>query len=174
MIETAFVLGENGFQKCFSVNAGVWLRMENTFFGNAFQFDRVLGVKSFPFLFYLQISFSGKHREREREREPIAGDHEPSTSPATQSLRATNPRTNFRLRRRTQSPDHPWTQSLWPTNLRLRRRLSDFARNPRTDLSLYAILIFVWIWFFLLSWWCGWWCFGGFCGGGFCVGGGGK
>ena len=138
MIETAFVLGENGFQKCFSVNAGVWLRMENTFFGNAFQFDRVLGVKSFLFLFYLQISFSGKHREREREREPIAGDHEPSTSPATQSLRATNPRTNFRLRRRTQSPDHPWTQSLWPTNLRLRRRLRafDFAGNPRTDLSL--------------------------------------
>ena len=62
-------MGENGFQKCFSVNAGVWLRMENTFFGNAFQFDHVLGVKSFLFLFYLQISFSGKQRERESESE---------------------------------------------------------------------------------------------------------
>ena len=65
-IQGVFVLGENGFWKYFSVNAGVWLRMENTFFGNAFQFDRVLGVKSFPFLFYLQISFSEKQRERER------------------------------------------------------------------------------------------------------------
>ena len=43
--KAAFELGENGFRKCFSVNAGVWLRMENTFSGNAFQFDRVLGVK---------------------------------------------------------------------------------------------------------------------------------
>ena len=102
-IWAAFVSGENGFQKCFSVNAGVWLLMENTFSRNAFQFDRVLCVKSFPFLFYLQISFSGKQREREREseseseialvckerererkkRKPIAGDHEPSTSPTT-------------------------------------------------------------------------------------------
>ena len=32
-----FVLGENHFRKCFSVNAGVWLRMENKFSGNAFQ-----------------------------------------------------------------------------------------------------------------------------------------
>ena len=43
--------------------------MENTFSGNAFQFDRVLGVKWFPFLFYLQISFSRKQRERESESE---------------------------------------------------------------------------------------------------------
>ena len=32
-----FVLGENHFWKCFSVFTGVWLRMENVFFGNAFQ-----------------------------------------------------------------------------------------------------------------------------------------
>ena len=36
-IKAAFELGENGFQKCFSVNAGVWLCMENTFSGNTFQ-----------------------------------------------------------------------------------------------------------------------------------------
>ena len=76
-----FVLGENHFRKCFSVNAGVWLRMENKFSGNAFQLTVCWGVKWFPFLFYLQISFSGKQREswvrvrscpraeRERERE---------------------------------------------------------------------------------------------------------
>ena len=62
--------------------------MENTFFGNVFQFDRVLGVKSFPFLFYLQISFSEKQREREREREPIVSDHKPSTSPANSKLQS--------------------------------------------------------------------------------------
>ena len=45
MIKAAFELGENDFWKCFFVNAGVWLRMENTFSGNAFQFDHVLGVK---------------------------------------------------------------------------------------------------------------------------------
>ena len=44
-IKAAFELGENGFRKCFSINVDVWLRMENTFSGNAFQFDRVLGVK---------------------------------------------------------------------------------------------------------------------------------
>ena len=64
-----FVLASNHFRKYFSVNAGVWLRMENKFSGNAFQLTVCWGVKSFPFLFYLQISFFGKQRERERERE---------------------------------------------------------------------------------------------------------
>ena len=105
VIETAFVLGENGFQKCFSVNAGVRLRMENTFFGNAFQFDRVLGVKSFPFLFYLKISFFGKHRERERE----------SPLPATTSLR---------LRRR--------PKAFVP---RTHEPVFDFAGEPRAQIT---------------------------------------
>ena len=43
--KVAFELGENGFRKCFSINAGIWLCMENTFSENAFQFDHVLGVK---------------------------------------------------------------------------------------------------------------------------------
>ena len=100
-------MGENSFRKCFSVNAGVWLRMENTFFGNAFQFDCVLGVKSFPFLFYLQISFFGKQRERERERE--------SPSPATTSLR---------LRRRPRA-FAPWTHE----------PIFDFAGKPRAQIT---------------------------------------
>ena len=103
--KATFELGENSFRKCFSVNAGVWLRMENTFSGNSFQFDRVLGVKWFSFLFYLQISFFGKQREKERlrvrsrphakrerererererkKREPIVGNPRASTSSAT-------------------------------------------------------------------------------------------
>ena len=32
-----FVLASNHFRKCFSVNAGVRLRMENKFFENYFQ-----------------------------------------------------------------------------------------------------------------------------------------
>ena len=58
-----FVLGENHFQKCFSVNVGVWLRIENKFFGNGFQWTVCWGVKWFLFLFYFQIPFSRKHRE---------------------------------------------------------------------------------------------------------------
>ena len=67
-INAVFLLASNHFQKCFSINAGVWLRMENKFPGNAFQLTVCWGIKSFPFLFYL-LSFSGKQRERERERE---------------------------------------------------------------------------------------------------------
>ena len=80
-----------------------------------------------------------KDKERERERafdfvdlrthEPIFDleplTHEPSTSPATQSLRATN---------------RSSTQSLRLTSLRLHRQPRAFA--PRTDLSLSMILIF--------------------------------
>ena len=79
--------------------------MENTFFGNAFQFDRVLGVKSFPFLFYLKISFFGKHRERERE----------SPLPATTSLR---------LRRR--------PKAFVP---RTHEPVFDFAGEPRAQIT---------------------------------------
>jgi len=43
--KAVFVLGENHFRKCFFVNAGVWLRMENKFFENAFQLTMCWGVK---------------------------------------------------------------------------------------------------------------------------------
>ena len=36
-IKAVFVLASNHFRKCFSVNAGVWLRMENKFFRKYFQ-----------------------------------------------------------------------------------------------------------------------------------------
>ena len=38
--KAVFVLASNRFRKCFSVNAGVWLRMENKFSGNYFQLTR--------------------------------------------------------------------------------------------------------------------------------------
>ena len=31
LIKAVFVLASNHFQKCFSINVGVWLRMENKF-----------------------------------------------------------------------------------------------------------------------------------------------
>ena len=66
-----------------------------------------------------------RERQRGRRESPSPATHEPSTSPATQRFRATNPRTNLRLRRRTQSLDHAMnpkpstqSQSLRPIDLR--------------------------------------------------------
>ena len=186
-IKVVFVLASNRFRKCFSVNAGVWLRMENKFSGNYFQltgcfegFDpEMVWSENFHFKpFPDSRAKTERERERERERafdfgfadhslrlrlwlrrlrrsqpsnstspiyeptnlrtdhafdfadhafnfvdlrthEPIFGPepstHEPSTSPATQSLRATNRSSTLRLRPR--------------------------AMNPQTDLSLCVILI---------------------------------
>ena len=79
--------------------------------------------------------------------EPIF-DPEPSTSPATQSLRATNPQNNLSL------------------SLSLSLSLCDFDRptNRSTFLCDFDFLLSLFdLWFFLLLlWWCGWWCFGGF------------
>ena len=67
-----FVLASNHFRKCFSVNVGVWLRMENKFFGNYFQligcfegFDsEMVWSENFHFK-----PFTDSHAKRERERE---------------------------------------------------------------------------------------------------------
>ena len=66
-----FVLASNHFRKYFSVNAGVWLRMENGFSGKEFQ----LTVKLRPLtrkIFSAKILPSNhfrRHAKRERERE---------------------------------------------------------------------------------------------------------
>ena len=66
-----FVLASNHFRKYFSVNAGVWLRMENGFSGKEFQ----LIVKLRPLtrkIFSTKILPSNhfrRHAKRERERE---------------------------------------------------------------------------------------------------------
>ena len=145
-IKAVFVLVSNHFRKCFFVNAGVWLHMENKFSGNYFQltgcfegFDpKMVWSENFHFKPFLDS-------RTKREREPSTSSiYEPT--------------------------NHSSTQSLWPTSLRLRWRPRAFV--PRTNLSLCVILIFCVIlidprafdlWFFLLLlWWCGWWCFGGF------------
>ena len=112
-------------------------------------------------------------RTHELHFDPEPSAYEPSTSPATQSLRATNwssthwsmnPRTDFRPR-----AFDPWafdfTGDLEP------------SRHEPTNRSLSLSLWFwfsVWFWstheptslwsliFLLLLWWCWWWCFGGF------------
>ena len=69
--KAVFVLASNHFRKCFSVNADVWLRMENKFSGKYFQltvcfngFDPEIGFsQNFHFK-----PFPDSHVERERER----------------------------------------------------------------------------------------------------------
>ena len=66
-------MASNHFRKCFSVNAGVWLRMENKFSGNYIQltgcfegFDpEMVWSENFHFKPFLD-----SRGEREREREP--------------------------------------------------------------------------------------------------------
>ena len=67
-----FVLASNHFRKCFSINAGVWLHMENKFSGKYFQltvcfngFDsEMVWSENFHFK-----SFPNSCAKRERERE---------------------------------------------------------------------------------------------------------
>ena len=69
--KAVFVLTLNRFRKCFSVNAGVWLRIENRFSEKEFQ----LTVKLRPLtwkIFSAKILPSNhfwRHAKREKERE---------------------------------------------------------------------------------------------------------
>ena len=154
-IKAVFVLISNHFRKCFFVNAGVWLRMENKFSRKYFQltvcfswFDpEMVWSENFHFKPFLDS-------RTKREREPSTSSiYEPTNQSLTQSLR--------------------------PTSLRLRWRPRAFV--PRTNLSLSMILIFCVIlidprafdlWFFfvvvMVVWVVVFWWFS--C----CVGGGGK
>ena len=100
-----FVLASNHFRKCFSVNAGVWLCMENKFSGSYFQltvcfswldseigFSQNFHFKPFP------NSCAERERERERERAQItpqtklqSDDHRLSSSPTTPAPTYTAP-----------------------------------------------------------------------------------
>ena len=149
-----FVLASNHFQKCFSVNVGVWLRMKNKFSRNAFQlivcfswFDPEM-VWSENFHFKL---FPNSCAKRERDRTQIM--------PQTQSPEPfdfapfdfdfeSHPDCTLRLRRRTQSPElrvlglwlriaprsHP---STLPANPELRSRLR--LRRDRTETAPTAL-----------------------------------
>ena len=150
-ITYVFVLASNHFQKCFSINASVWLRMENKFSRKYFQltvcfngFDPKIGFsQNFHFKPFLD-SRTTREREREREREAeeraqitpsTLSIYEPTNRSSTQSLRPTDLRTHkpiFNLEPLTHEPStSPATQSLR-------------AMNPQTDLSLCVILIDPW------------------------------
>ena len=113
-ITYVFVLASNHFQKCFSVNASVWLRMENKFSRKYFQltvcfngFDPKIGFsqnfhfKPFP------DSRATREKERERGRRESLDHafdfadlrtHEPIFDPKPSTHRSTNPQTNLQPR----------------------------------------------------------------------------
>ena len=69
-VKAVFVLASNHFYKCFSINVGIWLRMENKFSGKYFQltvcfngFDPKIGFsQNFHFK-----PFPDSRAKRERE-----------------------------------------------------------------------------------------------------------
>ena len=157
-----FVLASNQFWKCFSVNADVWLRMENGFSGKEFQLtvklrpltQKIFSAKILPSNHFWRhakrererkMTHTCKQRERERDREP----KKPKIV-APPASRTANPRT------RVVTP-----------------------RTHKLVIDLVLVLVWnfcnkicLWFWFFnfslwslillLLLWWCGWWCFDGF------------
>ena len=135
-----FVLASNHFRQYFSVNASVWLRMKNKFFGKYFQltvcfnsFDPEIGFsQNFHFKPFLN---SCAKRERERERE--SPDHAFSEDHAFDfaDLRI-DLRTHESIIDPEPSTHKPWTSSATQ---------SLCAMSPRTDLS-------VWFWFFVWFW----------------------
>ena len=145
-----FVLASNHFRKCFSVNASVWLRIENKFSENAFQltvcfswFDlEMVWSENFHFK---QFPNSCVKREREitpRSRhEPKAQSPStlhPSTSPFNFDFELHLDRT-LRLRRWTQSPRlHAFgfanlAPFYFAVRLPLRIAPFDFAGEPRAE-----------------------------------------
>ena len=137
-----FVLASKHFQKCFSVNVSVWLRMENKFSENAFQlivcfswFDpEMVWSEKFHFKPFLD---SCVKREKDRTqimpwtqspkpfdfavqlRLQIVPRLHPLTSPANLELRALRLLT-LRLRLRITPRSHPLTS---PANPKPRSRL---------------------------------------------------
>ena len=147
--KAVFVLGENHFRKYFSVNVGVWLYMENSISGNAFQLTVCWDVKWFPFLFYLQISFSGKQREswvrgrwrpraeRERERETkkrpnLETDSDEPRKPKTKLVRQAMPKPICQTQKtHSSNPENSFNRTISDPH-RVDRTISDLHRADRT------------------------------------------
>ena len=80
-----FVLASNHFWKCFSINAGVWLCMENKFSKNYFQklfsvdrvFWRLWPENGLKWKFSLQTIFGLTRKERKRSHPDHATNPEP-------------------------------------------------------------------------------------------------
>ena len=118
-----FVLASNHFRKCFSVNAGVWLRMENKFSENAFQLTVCFS--------WFDPNHFRTHAQREREIAP-----RPCHEPRAQSLSTSYPST---------SPTNPEPRAIRLHTLRLRHLAStsnrtqiapfDFAGKPKAQIT---------------------------------------
>ena len=154
-----FVLASNHFRKYFSVNAGVWLRMENGFSGKEFQ----LTVKLRPLtrkIFSAKILPSNhfrRHAKRERER-----DCKPKKPKIVTPLaRSSNPRSS--------NPKNPRLSNLRsshckPTNRELHcaDRTNESHREPtnceshlgdRTSIWPDLMIFFLWFCFFCVVDW---------------------
>ena len=108
-----FVLTSNHFWKYFSVNAGVWLHMENGFSGKEFQLTvklrpltrKIFSAKILPSNHFRRrakrererkMTHTRKQRERERDREPrkpkiVAPPASRTANPRTQDCHTANP-----------------------------------------------------------------------------------
>ena len=175
--KAVFVLTSNHFCKCFSVNAGVWLRMENGFSGKEFQLTvklRPLTQKIFSAKILPSNHFRRRaKRERERERTHMRKQKE------REIANPENPRSSHhrRVAPQTHEPEivAPRTHKPWATPRRLHRWVAPQTHklaNPLPISFTFSFEIFVIkfvcdfdfllslfdLWFLLLLWWC----FGGF------------
>ena len=149
-IKVVFVLASNHFRKCFSVNAGVWLRMENKFFRKYFQltmcfswFDpEMVWSENFHFK-----PFPDSRAKREREREE-------NITPSTSTSHRSHPRIALRRHRshrshrdgtdRTEIAPHSRTETA-PIALRSHRSLSFpiwCRRPPLTEFDEFFLVGF--------------------------------
>ena len=117
--KVVFVLASNHFRKSFSVNAGVWLRMENGFSGKEFP----LTVKLRPLtrkIFSAKILPSNHFRrraKRERERERTHAQTERERDCEPRKLRSLHHRRDRRTHeRRTHEPTNPRPMNSEPRN----------------------------------------------------------
>ena len=118
-----------------------------------FSVDRVFGVNWFPFLFYLQIQFSGKQRERELseseiEEEEKGREHTPPASQAPAREITPRKRSNperravrLRLRRSTSNRTLRLRRSMSPFDftLRLRRSTSPSRRSQSQSQHRFVV-----------------------------------
>ena len=125
-----FVLASNQFWKCFSVNADVWLRMENGFSGKEFQLTvklrpltrKIFSTKILPSNHFRRRTKRERERERthtckhwERERE-IANPKNPRSSNPKNSRSSHREPTNYESHHanRTGESHRADRSSIWP------------------------------------------------------------
>ena len=144
--KVVFILTSNHLWKCFSVNAGVWLRMENGFSGKEFQLTvklRPLTQKIFSAKILPSNHFQRRaKREREREKGLTCANRkrERSRTQKTQDHRTTgelhrkpmNPRSSHRepTNREPHRADCTGESHRKPISLRIRYR-----SRSRSDLK---------------------------------------